>query len=208
MGIRSNCAWCSLQVARCVCYIAIAVSVGRAAPFRQQTQSVPEAQSPIFRAEHYEVEVVVTVHDNRGQPVSGLTESDFQVRDNGKLQRISSFAVQGTTRQAVTVQPIGGSPMAIRTETVQRRFIALFFDDLHTEPGDLARVQKAADRFVADSLQPDERVATFKTSNNLEVSFVNDRAKLLAAIDALRVHPPENSSKATQCPGSQITRLT
>src|ERR1700756_4245567 len=122
MGIRSKWIWRSLQVARWVCYTAVAVSVGRAAPFQQQTQSVPEAQAPIFRAEHNEVEVVAMVRDTKGQPVSGLTQSDFQIRDNGKLQTISSFAVLGETRQAVTVQPTGGSPMAIRPETVQRRF--------------------------------------------------------------------------------------
>jgi hypothetical protein len=127
MSISSKRTWISLQVARGVCYIAVAVSVGRAAPFRQQTQSVPDAPVPIFRAERNEVEVVVMVSDAKGQPVSGLTQSDFQIRDNGKLQTISSFAVQGTIRQAVTAQPTGGSPMAIGSETVQRRFIALFF---------------------------------------------------------------------------------
>jgi VWFA-related protein len=90
--------------------------------------------------------------------------------------------------------------MAIRPDTVQRRFIALFFDDMHTDPGDFARVRKAAEAFVKDSLQPEDRVAIFKTSDNAEVSFTNDRPKLLAAIDALRVHPAENSSKVTQCP--------
>ena len=200
MGISSKWICRSLQVARYVCYVAVAISVGRAAPLQQQTQSLPEAQSPIFRAERNEVEVVVMVRDAKGQAISGLTQGDFQIRDNGKLQTISNFAVLGATRQAPTVQPPGDSSMAIRPDTVQRRFIALFFDDIHTEPGDFARVQKAAARFVQDSLQPDDRVAIFRTSENAEVSFTNDRPKLLAAIDALRVHPAENSSKVTQCP--------
>jgi hypothetical protein len=134
MSISSKWTWISLQVARGVCYIAVAVSVGRAAPFRQQTQSVPDAQVPIFRAERNEV--VVMVSDAKGLPVSGLTQSDFQIRDNGKLQTISSFAVQGAIRQAVTAQPTGGSPMAIGSETVQRRFIALFFAWLEKVPND------------------------------------------------------------------------
>ena len=100
MGICSKWIWRSLPVARWVCYAAVAVSVGRAAPFQQQTQSVPEAQAPIFRAEHNEVEVVVMARDSKGQPVNGLTQSDFEIRDNGKLQTISSFAVQGGTRHA------------------------------------------------------------------------------------------------------------
>jgi hypothetical protein len=43
----------------------------------------------------------------------------------------------------------------------------LFFDDLHTEPGDFARVQKAAEQFVQESLQPEDRVAIFKTSERV-----------------------------------------
>jgi VWFA-related protein len=183
-----------------VCYVAVAISVGRPATFQQQTQAVPEAQSPIFRAERNEVEVIVMVRDAKRQPISGLTQSDFQIRDNGKLQTISNFAVLGAIRQAPTVQPSGDTSTAIMPNTVQRRFIALFFDDIHTEPGDFARVQKAAEGVVQDSLQPEDRVAIFKTSDNAEVSFTNDRPKLLAAIDALRVHPAENSSKVTQCP--------
>jgi VWFA-related protein len=198
MGISSNCIWRPLQV--CVCYVAAAVSVGSAEPLRQQTESAAEAQSPTFRAERNEVEVVVMVRDSKGQPVSGLTQNDFQIRDNGKLQTISSFAVQGATRKAVTARLAGSSPMPVTQETVQRRFIALFFDDLHTEPGDFARVQKAAERFVKDSLQPEDRVAIFKTSVNAEATFTNDKPKLLATIDALRAHPAENSSSVAQCP--------
>src|SRR5215469_6030165 len=200
MGMSSKWAWRSPQVARYVCYIAVAVSVGRAAPFQQQTQSIPEGQPPTFRSERNEVEVVVMVRDARGQPISGLTQSDFQIRDNDKLQTISNFAIVGATRQAPTNQPKGGSSTGIKPDTAQRRFIALFFDDMHTEPGDLARVQKAATGFVEHGLQPEDRVAVFKTSDNGEVSFTNDRPRLLAAINTLRVHPAENSSKVTQCP--------
>jgi hypothetical protein len=77
MGISSKHIYRSLQVARYVCSIALVVSVGRAAPFQQQTQSEPEVQSPKFRAERNEVEVVVMVRDAKGQPVNGLTQSRF-----------------------------------------------------------------------------------------------------------------------------------
>jgi VWFA-related protein len=200
MGISSKYVDGCLSVARYVCYIALAVSVGRATPFQQQTQSEPEVRSPIFRAESNEVEVVVMVRDAKGQPVNGLTQGDFQIRDNGKQQTISNFAVLGANRQAPIVQLHNDNSIGIKPDTVQRRFIALFFDDIHTEPGDFARVQKAAEGFVKDSLQPEDRVAIFKSSDCAEVSFTNDRPKLLAAIGALRVHPAENASKMTQCP--------
>src|ERR1035438_1679082 len=93
-----------LQVASCVCWVAVAASGRRGGPFQQQDQSQPQTQPPIFRAEHNEVEVVVTVRDRNGEPVSNLTQSEFEIRDNGKVQTISSFALQSATQQSATPQ--------------------------------------------------------------------------------------------------------
>jgi Ca-activated chloride channel family protein len=38
------------------------------------------------------VEVYASVTDARGEPVTGLTQQDFEVRESGKLQQISNFA--------------------------------------------------------------------------------------------------------------------
>jgi VWFA-related protein len=110
---------------------------------------------------------------------------------------ISSFALQSSTPELApspTAAPSAG------IQTAPRRFVALFFDDAHTEPGDFARVQKAAGQFVETSLGPEDRVAVFKASENGEVTFTNDKSKLLAAIDGLRAHPSKNTATMTQCP--------
>ncbi len=163
--------------------------------------SPPETQPPVFRAEHNEVEVIVIVRDGKGHAVSNLKQGDFEISDNGKPQSISNFAIQGTTQYQTTPQPSQPTaPVAAPPTTWQRRFVALFFDDVHTEAGDFARAQKAAEQFVQQSLPPQDRVAIFKASENGEVAFTNDKPKLLAAIDALRVHPARNLSTVTQCP--------
>jgi VWFA-related protein len=160
----------------------------------------------VFRAERNEVEVVVIVRDSKGQPVSNLKQSDFEIRDNSKRQSVGSFAMQGASPPPTALQPTPTQPSEVAASTgnmppgAQRRFVALFFDDVHTEPGDFARVQKAAEQFVQESLRPEDRVAIFKASENNEVTFTNDQPKLLNAIDELRVHPAKNTSKVTQCP--------
>ena len=203
MGMGSRWILRGMQIASCMCCVAVAASGRWVGPFQQQDQSQPQAQPPIFRAEHNEVEVVVTVRDRNGAPVSNLTQSEFEIRDNGKVQTTSSFALQGAAQQSTT-QQLATTPSTAATsaslQTAQRRFVAVFFDDTHTEPGDFARVQKAAGQFVQESLGPDDRVAIFKASENGEVTFTNDKPKLLAAIDALRVHPATNTSTVTQCP--------
>jgi VWFA-related protein len=174
-------------------------------PFQQQDQPQPQPPPPIFRAEHNEVEVVVTVRDRSGEPVSNLRQSEFEIRDNGKVQTISSFALQNATPQLApspTAAPSAG------IQTAPRRFVALFFDDALTEPGEFARVQKAAGQFVEKSLGPEDRVAIFKASESGEVTFTNDKPKLLAAIDGLRAHPSNNTTTMTQCPESRITKPT
>jgi VWFA-related protein len=191
-----------LQIGSCVCYLAAAP--GWRVWGSPQSQSPAPGQPPVFRAERNEVEVVVMVRDSKGQPVSNLNRNDFEIRDNGKRQIISSFAMQGV--EHLTSQPMPAQPSAASASTAstppgaQRQFVALFFDDVHTEPGDFARVQKAAEQFVQESLRPEDRVAIFKASENNDVTFTNDQPKLLAEISGLRVRPAKNTSKVTQCP--------
>jgi VWFA-related protein len=201
MGAGSRRTWRWLEITLCVCGFAIAASGRWARTFQPPGQSLPETQPPVFRAEHNEVEVIVIVRDGKGHVVSNLKQSNFEIRDNGKPQSITNFAIQGTTQYQTTPQPSQPTaPVAAPPTTWQRRFVALFFDDVHTEAGDFARVQKAAEQFVQQSLPPQDRVAIFKASENGEVAFTNDKPKLLAAIDALRVHPARNLSTVTQCP--------
>jgi VWFA-related protein len=205
MGAGSRRICRGLQIGSCVCYLAVVIPslLVSASP---QGQSPGQEQLPVFHAERNEVEVVVMVRDGKGQPVSNLKQSDFEIRDNGKRQSIGSFAMQGAAQQQTTPQPTPTQPTAAAasaantTPEAQRRFVALFFDDVHTAPGDFGRVQKAAEQFVQESLRPEDRVAIFEASENNEVTFTNDQPKLLAAIDALRVRPAKNTSKVTQCP--------
>jgi len=202
MGAGSRWIWRCLQISACVCCLATAP--GHRVWSQEPGQPRPGEQAPVFRAESNEVEVVVIVRDGKGQLVSTLTQNDFEIRDNGKRQSIGSFAIQGAARPAPQPMPAQPSEAAASTANsppqAQRQFVALFFDDVHTEAGDFARVQKAAEQFVQESLRPEDRVAIFKTSENSEVTFTNDQPKLLAAIDALRVHPAKSTSKVTQCP--------
>jgi Ca-activated chloride channel homolog len=45
-----------------------------------------------FRSGVNLVEVYASVTDGRGEPVTGLTAADFDVRENGEIQQISTFA--------------------------------------------------------------------------------------------------------------------
>src|SRR6478736_611404 len=62
------------------------------------SRSVAQQQAPtprtVFRANTALVSVDVVVRDNAGAVVRGLTESDFEVFEDGKPQPIRSFAFE------------------------------------------------------------------------------------------------------------------
>ena len=69
-------------------------------PAAPAPQTTPAGQQPTFRTgiDFVRVDVIAT---ERGQPVTNLTEADFEVREDGKVQTIEQFRlvkVDGTAR--------------------------------------------------------------------------------------------------------------
>ena len=56
-----------------------------------QAQGAPEQPAQTFRSAVDLVTIQASVRDNRGRVVSGLTSSDFEVRDNGQVRPILSL---------------------------------------------------------------------------------------------------------------------
>ncbi len=66
-------------------------------------------QQQVFRSDTRLVQVDVIVRNDKG-PVTGLTQNDFQVFDNGKQRQISSFSVavsQSAGASVTTSAPSG-----------------------------------------------------------------------------------------------------
>src|SRR5437868_4439303 len=59
-----------------------------------QTQVSPSPTTPILRVTTRLVLVDVVVTDNSGRPVTDLKQNDFDVRENGKPQKIVAFTFQ------------------------------------------------------------------------------------------------------------------
>jgi len=67
--------------------VAVAVAAALTAPL---TVALPSASQ--FTSGVNLVEVYASVTDSRGAAISGLTQADFELRENGELQQISNFA--------------------------------------------------------------------------------------------------------------------
>jgi VWFA-related protein len=143
--------------------------------------------------------VHVVVRDGQGVPVSDLGKDDFQLFDRGKLQTITEFSVEKpgaapAANPGSTMQP-GSAQEAVSATAQHLRFLALYFDDLHTPVEGLTLVRDAADRYIAASLSSGDRVGLFTASGEHQVDFTDNRAALHQALFELRPRPVDGSGK-------------
>jgi VWFA-related protein len=97
------------------------------------------ACAPLAAApEHVRIATVVT--DHQGRAVSGLTLKDFELREDGIVQKLDS------------VEPRSEGP---------RRF-AILLDEFHVDAADSARVREAVTSFVSSRLRAGDELAVVK----------------------------------------------
>src|SRR5207302_2333864 len=125
------------------------------------------------------VELPVSVLDESGNPVRGLTAANFALYDEKKKQPITSFdAVDfAADAPASAISPM--NPAA-------RRSFVLLFDLGFTSPRSMSRAQEAAKRFVTESTGPRDLVAVCTIDPDrgfrFPTAFTTDRQLVASAI--------------------------
>jgi Ca-activated chloride channel family protein len=118
---------------------------------------IAATQQPTFRSGAYTVAVYTTVTDASGRLVPDLTRDQFEVYDNGKPQKITTFAND--------IQPITVVMMLDRSVSMRQNF---------------GLVRKAAEAFV-DRLLPADKARIGSFSNRVQVDpreFTSDKEEL------------------------------
>lgn len=147
--------------------------------------------------------VRAVVKDASGKVVPNLKQEDFQVFDNGKPQRISSFnvetaeapvksaapAAEGKAAEpAAENQPKGESGAGVvNASVIPKRFVALVFDDSHMKVADAMAVHAATEKLFA-SLTPTDRVAIYSTQGEFQQDFTDDPALLRKTLKGIVPH--------------------
>ncbi len=150
--------------------------------------------------------VRVVVRNSSGKAVPDLKQEDFQVFDNGKRQKISSFNAETLESQAKTAavvetskEPNGGETTEIvKMPASPQRFLALVFDDLHMKAADAMAVRSAATKLFA-SLMPTDRVSIYSTGGDVKQDFTDDAQTLRKTLAAIVPHPAKGESELN-CP--------
>ncbi len=173
-----------------VAWLLTALSVWRAPGQSPKTDSGEISTTempPSFSSRVNLVSVPVVVRDSKGQAVRGLEKNDFLLFDNGKPQLVSGFAMEhlGSPESPGASGELAEIGAAAPATRIPNRFVALLFDDLHTEFGDLVWARQAAEKFIA-SVPTSERVALYTTSGLVGIDFTADRDALIKELRAIR----------------------
>jgi Ca-activated chloride channel homolog len=123
------------------------------------------AQQPGLVIETKVIGVPVTVLDRRGQFVGGLKENDFEIREDGIVQDLTSFSIEDTGIAAVMLIDVSDSMIARMQEA-----------------------KRAALQFVRLLGRNDVlKIVTFNERVRTLVDFTNDRTSLEAALNRIQV---------------------
>lgn len=177
-----------------VAVVALAVR-GDAQQQTQQAQQPPPAagdqppQPPTFKAGINFVRVDVIITDKSGNPVADLQPGDFDVTEDGKLQKIETFKLVkldgGTT--AALKEP----PKEIRSDYDEEseaakddvRLFAIFLDDYHVRRGASMAVREPIARFLDTQLGPSDMVGVMYPLESLSsLRMTRNHAAIMKAV--------------------------
>ena len=158
---------------------------------RSSLQDPPPQQPPTFRAGTDLVRVDVTVLDRSGSPLTSLVAADFEVRDNGLLQEITSFKLVEATGQApdddVSLEIRHPGHAAAEAARDDVRVFLIFWDEYHINPFTSAlRGREDLTRIVLNAFGPTDLVAIMDPLLTIEaIRFTRDRRDLAEQIRKL-----------------------
>ena len=175
------------RILRIVLSLIVAAGVALAVAFEHADTAL--AQQPTFQTSVNFVDVDVTVTDERGQFVTGLTADDFEVFEDGKPQTIQTFSyielpIERPDRYRFSGRPVPADVRSNRDVSSGRVYIILL-DDLNVAPLRTAIVRRHARDFIERHFGPHDLAAVAVTSGRKDAAqeFTSDPALLLRAVD-------------------------
>jgi VWFA-related protein len=166
---------------------ALGVAALQAPSIKAQAPQAPP--SVTFQVEVNYVDVDVVVTDERGNFVPGLTRDDFEVFEDGKPQKVDTFAyveipVEQDNTFVLDGRPISSDSKSNRVPFSGRLYV-IVLDDQDVAAMRTSQVKKSAKEFVDRYMGANDVAAVIHTSGRTDAAqeFTNNKALLHAAID-------------------------
>ncbi len=152
----------------------------------QQSATAQQPETPRFRASVEVTSLDVSVVDDRGKPVAGLTPADFNVRIDGAARKVVSAEwVPLVADHTVPPPPAPPDGYSTNETSTGGRLIVLAVDEPNIRFGGAMAVTKAANTFV-DRLGPSDRVAVAGIGNGAPATpFTADHERVKKAISRM-----------------------
>jgi VWFA-related protein len=145
------------------------------------------------QVEVHVVNVDATVTDAKGNPVLDLTKDDFQIFEDGVLQKITNFAV--IRNISLTPGQTAAVPNAAPTPDQMRR-ILLVVDNNYLENLDRDHALATVEKYLDSSFNGEWAVAAIGHNVELVQPFTPDKALIRSGINKVR-HMPTLSAHHT-----------
>jgi VWFA-related protein len=149
----------------------------------------PQTPGVTFQVEVNYVDVDVVVTDEAGRFVTGLTRDDFEVFEDGRLQKVDTFSLVEIPLEKSQTVVVEGRPIVPDIQTNRRPFdgrvYVFVLDDLDVSALRSTQVRDAARRFVQQHMGANDVAAVVYTSGRTDASqeFTTNRELLIRAID-------------------------
>jgi VWFA-related protein len=156
-------------------------------PPPSQPQPAPSEQ-PTFRTGINFVRVDVIVTDRQGNPVTDLTQQDFEVTEDNKSQSIETFRLV----KIDTATPVETSGRVIRSRDDEEtaaanenaRIFVFFLDDYHVRLGNSMASRKPLVEFVQNQIGPNDLLAVMYPLSPLEsVTLTRNHEAVMRALE-------------------------
>src|SRR4051812_983475 len=156
-----------------------------------QSQQPPSAT---FQVSVNYVDVDVNVTDAAGNMVSGLTRDDFEVFEDGKLQKLDTFSFVEIPLERQPPMLVGGKPVTTDVRSNRQaapgRVYMIVLDDLDVDARRSELVRKSARRFIDEYFGANDVGAVLATSGRTDLAqeFTSDSRLLIDAVDKFVGH--------------------
>lgn len=178
--------------------------------FGQTPASTPPAEEQTVRISTELVQMDVVVLDKDGKPAKDLGASDFVLYQDGKEQKLVSVTfVDAVTGQKVRTsagqltkeeRKITIPPSGMRSR--EGRIITFVIDDGNclSSPAGSADIRDAVRRFIDEKMQPDDRVAIYRTAggSSLLQIYTSNKEALKRAANRTQLLPTRGCGSSFQ----------
>ena len=151
-------------------------------------QPPPDPAQPVFRTGINFVRVDVIVTDKQGQPVTDLTQADFEVQEDNKPQTVETFRLVKIETETAIIPPTVGRIRSRDDEeraaqNEDARIFVFFLDDYHVRLGNSMSARQHLMKFV-EGLGPNDLLAVMYPLTPLDaVTLTRDHASVVRMLE-------------------------